>query len=174
MDLKDVILKRRSIRRYTDEEVFTDILLEISKIAINAPSASNMKAWKLVIVNEKEKIEKIKRFSPGMGFTPPALIVVGIDKEKAIKKAGPIAIKEFIYYDAAIVSYNICLLALEYGLGSCILASFNRTAIGKFVNFPEEIYPVLMVSVGYPLKVPQKVQLGNMTDTIFMQNYESR
>lgn len=174
MELKDVIIERRSIRKYKDEQVSTDLLFKICNLALNAPSASNMKAWQLVIMNEKDTIEKIKRFSPGMGFMPPALIVVGIDQQKAVKRAGPMANKEFIYYDAAIVAYNICLLALEYNLGSCIMASFNRGAIGKFVSFPENICPVLMVSIGYPLKEPAKKILKETNDAIFLQKYESR
>lgn len=174
MELKDVIIGRRSIRKYKDEKVSTDLLFKITNLALNAPSASNMKAWQLVIINEKDTIEKIKRFSPGMGFVPPALIVIGIDRQKAVKKAGSMANKEFIYYDAAIVAYNICLLALEYNLGSCIMASFNRDAVGKFVNFPEDICPVLMVSVGYPLKEPAKKILKDKNDAIFLQRYESR
>ncbi len=174
MELKDAISKRRSIRRYTDDMVSTDILLEISNEALNAPSASNMRAWKLVVLNEKETIEKVKRFSPGMGFMPPALIVIGMDKVRATKKAGPIATKEFIYFDAALVAYNICLLALEYNLGSCIMASFNRTAIGKIVNFPDEICPMLMVAVGYPSKVPEKAKSNEMSNAIFLKTYESR
>lgn len=174
MDIKDLIIERRSIRKYKDEDVSTDLLFEITSLALNAPSASNMKAWQLVIITEKEKIEKIKRFSPGMGFIPPALIVIGIDKKKAIEKAGEIASKEFIYYDAAIVSYNISLLALEYHLGSCIMASFNRQAVAKFVSFSEEVCPVLMVSIGYPSIEPTKRITKDRNESIFLQNYESR
>jgi len=174
MELKDVITRRRSIRKYKNEQVSTDLLLEISDLSLNAPSAGNMKACQLVIINEKSTIEKVKRFSPGMGFIPPALIVIGINLQKALSKAGTMAKKEFIYYDAAIVAYNICLLASEYNLGSCILASFNRDAIGKFVNFSDEICPILMVSIGYPLKEPVKLISEDKSNMIFLQKYENR
>ena len=174
MELKDAILKRRSIRKYTDDKISTDILLEIGSLALNAPSASNMKVWQLVVINERYMIEKIKRFSPGMGFIPPALIVIGMDKQKALQKAGPLANKEFIYFDASIVANNISLLSLEYNLGSCIVASYNRIAVGKFLEFPDEICPLLMVAIGYPSDVSEKPKSKKESNTIFLQSYEGR
>lgn len=174
MELKDVIIKRRSIREYADKQIPEELILEICNFALNAPSASNMKSWKLVGINEKDIIHKIRRFSPGMGHTPPGLIVIGIDQQKAVKKAGPMANKQYSYYDAAIVAYNICLLALEYGLGSCIMASFNKDAIGKFVGFPEHIHPILVVSIGYPLNKTINVSIEREEDSVSLQSYKGR
>jgi len=55
MELKDVILKRRSIRKFKEKEVSPETLAEIAKYALLAPSGRNSKPVDLVIVTEKDK-----------------------------------------------------------------------------------------------------------------------
>ena len=50
MELKDVILDRRSIRKYK-----SDILLEGIKMGVKAPSAHNRQPWKFKLLSKEEK-----------------------------------------------------------------------------------------------------------------------
>lgn len=59
MELKDVIYKRQSIRKYKEAEVSQEDLLAILDAARVAPSGSNCQNWHFVVVRNQELKEKI-------------------------------------------------------------------------------------------------------------------
>ncbi|KAB3527689.1 nitroreductase family protein [Alkaliphilus serpentinus] len=57
----DFIYKRKSVRKFTDEKVHREELMEIIKAATHAPSGKNQQNWHFVILNNKEKIQEIAK-----------------------------------------------------------------------------------------------------------------
>ena len=55
----DLLLRRRSIRKYEDRPIDRDILDKILLGALTSPSSNNRKPWELVVVEEKEKLSKL-------------------------------------------------------------------------------------------------------------------
>ncbi|MBS1117460.1 MAG: putative dehydrogenase/NAD(P)H nitroreductase, partial [candidate division NC10 bacterium] len=53
MDTIEAIRTRRSIRRYTREPVPDDVIAEILKAAMSAPSAGNQQPWQFVIITDR-------------------------------------------------------------------------------------------------------------------------
>jgi len=49
---------------------------------------------------------------------------------------------------------NILLAAYDAGLGTCVIASFHKGAVSRILGLPEGMEPVLLVSVGWPARVP--------------------
>ena len=45
MELKEVLLKRRSIRKFTDQKVSDDIIEELLHAGMSGPSACNRQPW---------------------------------------------------------------------------------------------------------------------------------
>ncbi len=169
MEFIDVLKSRNSTREYFNEEIKTEILKNICNLSLYCPSASNIQAWRLVIVNEKENLEKIKKFTPGITFFPPSLIMIGMDKEEAIKKGGKKA-EEFIYYDAGIIAYNITLVAKNLGYDSCIIGSINKELMRNIIGFPINIIPMLMVVIGKAKENNDEIK--EISDNnIFLQKY---
>ncbi len=124
MHVLDTIKRRRSVRLYTEQAIEEDKLKKLVEAAIWAPSAGNIHAWNLVVVQRKEDIELIKAVSPGMLSNSPALMVLCADREKAYGKGGKEG-EVLSKMDIAIAAQNICLEATELGLGSCIIRWFN-------------------------------------------------
>jgi nitroreductase len=58
------IFERRSIRKYTEEEVSDDIVKKMLKAGMAAPSAGNAQTWEFVVIDEEEIIEKIPDIHP--------------------------------------------------------------------------------------------------------------
>ena len=56
MELKEAIIKRRSIRKYKSEDVPNNIIEDLIDLARFAPSAKNRQPWKFMIVRNKVKI----------------------------------------------------------------------------------------------------------------------
>ena len=58
MELKEALLKRRSVRKFTDEPVSNEMIEELLHAAMSGPSACNMKPWEFYIVSNKEKLKE--------------------------------------------------------------------------------------------------------------------
>lgn len=59
MELKDAILTRRSIRKFTDELVSKEDIKDIILAGMNAPSACNSQCWKFIALTDKSKIDEV-------------------------------------------------------------------------------------------------------------------
>ncbi len=163
--LKEIIKKRRSIREFKDKKVDRDKFLDLIEAAIWAPTASNMQAWRFVIIDKKEKIDLIKSFSPGLIGTPPGLIIICIDQDLAFTKGGPGGRDVLSIMDTAMAAQNIMLMATDLGLGTCPVGSYNKNAVGKILALPEHISPELIITVGYAAeesKPPARKEINNL------------
>lgn len=148
----NVILKRRSIRNFKQEEVPKEVLLKLVEAARWAPSGSNIQPWYFIIVNNKDILEQIDSFSPGLLGRPPSIVVFCSDKRMAFEKGGKIG-KEVLYLmDIAMAAENLMLQATKERMGTCAVRSFNVMAVKKILELPEHISPELIVSIGYAVK----------------------
>jgi len=153
--LMDVIKSRRSVRAYKEDAVDEATINELLEAAIWAPTGSNIQAWRFVVVMDKSIREQINAFSPGMFGSPPVVVAMCTDRQRAFDKAGPLGRDELATYDISMASENLVLMAAAKGLGTCVIRSFSRPAISKILSLPSHIMPDLLISVGYPAKEPK-------------------
>lgn len=59
--LKETILKRRTVRKFKDKEVDRELLEEILMYASMGPSNGNSHPIEFIVVDDKEKIEKLSQ-----------------------------------------------------------------------------------------------------------------
>ena len=64
MELKDALLKRRSVRKFTDEPVSDEMIEELLHAAMSGPSACNKKPWEFYVVTNEGKLEELKSALP--------------------------------------------------------------------------------------------------------------
>ncbi|MCS7460180.1 nitroreductase family protein [Paenibacillus doosanensis] len=62
-DFKNVVLERRSIRRFTEQEVAVEDIKELIDCARYAPSDTNSQTWEFIAVMNREKIKEIERMT---------------------------------------------------------------------------------------------------------------
>ena len=77
MDFFDLVKKRRSIRKFTDEKVPEEIIEKSLKAALLAANSSNLQPWEFYWVKDKNKKEKLVKacFSQNAAKTAQELIV---------------------------------------------------------------------------------------------------
>ncbi|HVM71090.1 MAG TPA: nitroreductase family protein, partial [Anaerolineales bacterium] len=54
------ILRRRSIRKYTDQPVEPQVIELLLKAGMAAPSAMNCKPWEFVVVTEADRLAQFR------------------------------------------------------------------------------------------------------------------
>lgn len=83
--MKELILSRRSIRKYTNYKIPRDELVEIIELAQRAPSSRNLQPWRLFVIESDEAKEKLRK-SMTLNLlqleTSSHLILVTVDPDK--------------------------------------------------------------------------------------------
>lgn len=162
MSLLDVILSRRSIRRYENKEIPKDVLDQIVEAGRQSPSAMNIQPYRFVIVKKSEIKKEMKSiFSRFLEKAP--VIIVGCANPKS-RLAGKWAIG-----DTSIALQNMVLAAWSLGVGSCWIGSFNEKKTKQTLKIPEDWKVVALLTLGYPAETP-KPRKKKSTDELFSNN----
>lgn len=110
--LLDMMKNRRSVRRYSGEEIPEELLQQVVAAGLLAPSGRNIRPWELVVVRDKEMIEKLSQMRPG-----GSQILAGADAAIVVL-ADPLKTDVWTE-DCSIVMSFMHLMADSLGLGSC-------------------------------------------------------
>jgi nitroreductase len=149
VDTIEAIRTRRSIRRYTGESVPDDVLAEILKAAMSAPSAGNQQPWQFVIVTDCALREAIAAFHPyaQMVREAPAAIVV----------CGDLRLESYKGYwvqDCSAATQNILLATHAQGLGAVWVGIYpvedRVRRLQQLLALPAQVIPLALVPLGFP------------------------
>lgn len=155
MLLNEAIMGRHSIRSFRPDPVEKSLLLTLADAAQQAPSASNLQAWRFLFITDQQLKEKVDLFSPGLSGKPPVILVICSDMHKAARKGGKNSEVYGCLMDASMAAENLMLKAVELGLGTCAIKSYNDSAIRKILNIPERYRIEMLMSIGYPQGEPR-------------------
>ena len=81
------LYSRRSVRRFTTRPVERDMLLDLLRAAMAAPSAVNRQPWAFVIVDDPRKMSDCVAVVPFARHAAPAAVVVCGDLSRALPAA---------------------------------------------------------------------------------------
>ena len=119
MDFKDIVQRRRSIRKYTDQPVSEEDLRTILRAALMAPTGHSLRSWQFFVVRDKDTLEALSRAKDtGAEFLAGASVAVVV----AYDIAAPTWIE-----DASIAAVTMQYQAAELGIGSCWAQLRDRT-----------------------------------------------
>lgn len=145
----DAILNRKSIRKYKDTKVSDEVVEELLRAGMAAPSAGNEQPWEFVVLRDKEimkKITEVHPYSKMLLNTDVAIVVCG-DESKEVFKG-------FWVQDCSAATENILVAAEDKGLGAVWLGVYPMhdrvDAIKEILNLPAGVIPLSIIPVGYP------------------------
>ena len=121
MDLIDVMLKRRSVRKYTSDEIPNEKLNKILQAGLLAPTSRNRKPCSFLVVDDKETLEKLSKSKQSSSkFLKNA--------NKAIVVVANALISDTWIEDSSIALAFMHLMAAEQDIGSCWIQIHLRTS----------------------------------------------
>ena len=167
MDVMEAIKNRRSIRQFTEEPVKKDELERLLEAARWAPSGGNLQRWRFVVVTSPSQRELVKKFAPGIFAIPSAFIVICAEIEPDANEWK----KRLYLADCSIAAQNIMLAAHEMGIGTCVALSYAKSAIGEILELPENVEPMLVVTLGYPAEDPEPPPRFPLIEMAFEERY---
>jgi nitroreductase len=155
MNIYEIILKRRTIRRFQNRKIPYEVLEKCVNAARLAPSAANLQPCEYLIVDEEDLLDEvfgtlqwagyISDGSPPPSQRPTAYIIVLINRD--VKRKG-------FEHDVGMAVENIILTALEERVGSCCFAAVERKELRKGLNIPPKYIIDLVIALGYPNESP--------------------
>lgn len=120
MTLLDTMLKRRSVRKYSDEEIPSEKLNKILQAGLLAPTSRNKKPCSFLIVDRKDALEKLADAKEsGAKFLKNA--------NKAVVVVANELVSDTWIEDSSIALSFMHLMAAEQGIGSCWIQIHLRT-----------------------------------------------
>ena len=160
----ELLRKRRSIRKYTNEKIDVESRNILIEAALRAPSARGINPWEFILVDDQElilQLSQAKQFGSAFLINAPFAIVVCGDSSKA----------DFWIEDCSITATIIQLTAASLGLGSCWIQIRNRqhndntTAeayVQELLGLPEHIKVSSILAIGYPDEIKPTVSAENL------------
>ena len=146
------IAERNSCRDFSDTPLTDDQINELVKAALSAPSARNLQPWHVIVVRDKELIDKLDVEGMTVLSTSDdkAIYEVMMDRGGKLFYNAPCLIlvlsdgSKWGTLDSGILCQNVVLAAQSLGLGSCIVGMARTPLDGpnggefkKRLKFPE-------------------------------------
>ncbi len=173
MEFRTVLESRRSIRKFTTDNVGDDVILDSIKSAILAPSAHNRQPWIFKIVTDDEKsriaaalMEKTKEIEGHTGVHTAGvindaskLVVVFIDNQISENRE-----MDILSIGAAIE--NMILSLTDMGIGSVWIGNTNivNKEIQNILNIKYET--VSSIAIGVPDQSPKPRPRKDIKDVV--------
>ena len=161
----EVIQQRRSIRKYKNQPVEEEKLLEIINCGRLAPSDTNTQPWEFIIVRSDSMRQKLAEVSHKQDWmvAAPVFIVCVADIHAVPMEKHPtdidedtpgFAVKQIIL-DTAIAGQNMVLAAESMGLGTCWVTWYVQDEIRPILGVPSDRYVVAIITLGYADQAPK-------------------
>lgn len=164
MNFDKTLQGRRSIRKYKKKAIPWKKLAFILDAARYSPSAGNLQNWRLIVVDNKDKKNKISTACMGQKWMnqAPIHVIVCSDNstlDKFYKNS------KFPTQNCAVAIQNIMLKAFSLEIGSCWVGAFDERAIKRDLKIPDNISVEAIITLGYPdqkVEMPKRMDLGTI------------
>lgn len=156
---------RRSIRRYSDEDVPAELLEQVLEAGRWAPSASNRQPWKFIVIRDpavrQAVAEHAAYFFIKWAHVSEAPVIIALCGEK-----GNRVYNQFLHEDIGLAGGQMMLQAAALGLGTCWVGGLDREALATVLKLPPELELVGLLTLGFPVEQPAppaRKKLENIT-----------
>ncbi len=167
---RNILLRRRTIRKYKSEDISSDLLNEILEEGCRASTTGNMQLYSIIVSRDEEGKAALSpfHFNQPMVKAAPVVLTFCADFNRfnlwcRQRKAEP-GYDNFLSFvtaaiDAIIVAQTVCIAAEARGLGICYLGTSTYTAdkVIDHLKLPKGVVPVTTVTLGWPEEIPEQV-----------------
>lgn len=155
MELEEVLQKRRSVRKFTQEAVPEELIDKLLHAAMSGPSACNRQPWEFWVVTGPETLEKLRKASRFTNYEAKLAIIVAGNLSRAL----PMQLSEYWIQDCSAATENILLRAVDLGLGAvwCGIHPQKRPVerVRELLGMTEKQIPLNIIFLGFPAESPE-------------------
>lgn len=182
------LYERASVRSFTDKEVTDEVLRSIIDAGCHGATGGNLQPYSIIEIRSQEKKQALMdtgTMQPIVKNAPVNLLFC-IDWHRienwAKANKAPYVLREsyrhfwIAFQDTIIAAQNICTAADSLGLGSVYIGTVESCfdELRPMFNLPEGVFPVVILSLGYPTKYPETASKLLYDDIVHHEEYQSQ
>lgn len=158
MSFFKTVEKRRSIRSFSNKPVEKSKIQKILKTSLMSPSAKGLQNYKIIVVEDQKKKDKLVDATYGQEYVNSSLVLVFCSDPKRIKFMGTRGKNLLSVQDATIAASYAQLSATALGLSSVWVGHFKEKDVADILK--TELRPVAIIPIGYGNEkpIPKKSQ----------------
>jgi len=159
----DAIANRASCRAYKPDPVPNEMIDELTRAALSAPSASNARPWHLIVVKDQAKRDTLATVHQYASFCTdsPVVLVVCADESKS---------SHWWIEDCSAAIENVLIQATDLGLGTCWIGirggdergHEREERVRNLLGIPPDIRVAGLIAIGFPVSPPPPKEPGPM------------
>lgn len=145
MELLDLMKSRYSERKYNNKVVEKEILDQILEAGRVAPTGANRQTQRILVVNNKDLIEKISKGS--RTYNSSTVLIICSEHEQSW--VNPHDGRDLNDIDCSIVSTHMMLMAKNLGVDSIWINWINPEILHDELNIPKKYKIINILLLGY-------------------------
>ncbi|MBR5566292.1 MAG: nitroreductase family protein [Roseburia sp.] len=154
MEVKEALLKRRSVRKFTEKVVSEEHINELLHAAMSGPSACNKKPWEFYVVSNKDVLKQLQSASKFTKMQAPLAIIVCGNLSHAL----PLKMADYWIQDCSAATENILLRATDLGLGAVWCGihpqKIAEKKVSEILGLSKKEIPLNIILIGHPAESP--------------------
>lgn len=172
--LDKIIHSRRSIKKYKSKKPDWRTIIECIDAMRFAPMAGNSFSLKFILVDDKEKIEKISEASEQKFVADAHYLVVVCSDETRTKLSYEERGEKYLRQQAGAAIQNFLLKITESGLATCWVGHFYDDKIKRILGIPPSIEIEAIFPIGYPNEKPKQKAEVKFDAIMYFNNYGNK
>lgn len=172
-----VLLKRRTVRKFSDKDIPETVMSAILEAARLAPSTVNLQTWSFGLF---DRDSWQKKFDKKLPFGGNRAVIVCADMHRIQSTTDILPHKPLVEYTLSVMNAGIAAYAMNIAAEACGVSSvmLSETGQGGFYDaeylreklaLPGGVYPLMTIVFGYakkpPAGMPPKLPLDQITFT---------
>ena len=162
------MLSHRSIRKFTDEPVNTELVQELVRCGQQAATSSHIQAVSVIDVRDPALRHNLAELAGGQRYVVEAgaFLVFCADLRRprlACERVGGVyaagMTEQFIIatVDVALMAQNVVVAAESMGLGICYIGALRNQpdVVSELLELPEFVAPMFGLCLGHPAQNPE-------------------
>ncbi len=172
MECIEAILSRRSIRKFTDDNVESGDLNTILEAGRMAPTAGNLQPCYFIVVKDPARKKALREAALDQEVITQAdaVIVVCADPDLS-SKYGEKGRNHYCLLDCANTTQNMLLAAHSLGYGACWVGGFSERAVKKLMGVPDHFRIVSLIPIGHPAEMPTPPDRRPLQDMVRQEKW---
>ena len=162
----NLIKTRRSIRKFTSQEIEEKQLNQIIEAGIWAPSGLNNQPWKFAIIKDPDTKKSLANLTHYSTIIAEAQVCIAVFLDGALSYDRT---KDIQAIGACIQNMLLALHALGFGgvwLGEILK---NKDKVSKVLSAPENLELMAVIALGHPAEKGGKGERKSLEEVVFLK-----
>jgi len=174
MDLDKAIKQRRSVRKFNSKTPDWREILECIDVARFAPMAGGLYTPRFILIDEKEKIQKLAEAAQQPFISEAQFVVVVCTDPAKTLNAYPEFSEKFCRQQAGAAIENFLLKIEEKGLSTCWVGYFVEYLVKEAIKIPEEIQVEAFFPIGYAFEKSRPKRKPDLDNSLYFNKYKNK